>query len=358
MTIDDKNILWLDLFETLTYNKKIKLLSCIKKGQSLRKEFLKNPIIKEILTNEEFSRMALTLEERYLERYLEEYEKNNIKVITFNSFSYPYMLKEISSPPLCLYCKGNIQLLNSFAIGIVGTRKPTEYGVVVTKQYCKELCKADVTIVSGMAVGIDTVAHKTAIEEQGKTIAVLAGGFNHIYPTINLALSKKIAENNLLISEFAPNVKAQTYYFPIRNRIIAGLSKGVLVPEMGEKSGAMHTINYALEFNRDIFVVPGKINSPMSKGTNELIKNLQGCVTTSPGDIISNYNLKPNKETSNLQLDLNSQIILNYTNGYKRSFQEILEHTKLSASELNSALLMLEMDGLIIKLPNNNFIAS
>lgn len=358
MTIEDKNILWLDLFENLAYGKKIKLLSCVGKGECLRANFLKSQEIKDILTSEEYNKMALCLSDEFLNRFLSKYEKDKVEIITFNNPNYPYILKEISTPPLCLYCKGNIELLNSFCIGVVGTRKPTDYGIQVAKQYCKELARANVTIVSGLAVGVDAVSHKTALENNGKTIAVLAGGLNNIYPTTNLALASKIIEDGLLISEYPPDTKPQSYYFPIRNRIIAGLSKGVLVPEMGEKSGSMHTINYALEFNRDIYVVPGKINSPMSKGTNQLIKSLQGVITTEPNDILETYSLNKENQTQSKQLDMTAEMIINFIQSEKRSFQEISEYTKLNANELNIILMSLEIEGLIVKLANNHYIMS
>ena len=264
-------------------------------------------------------------------------------------------MKETLSPPFVLYCKGDVSLLNSLCFAIVGTRKPTDYGIVVTKQYAKEISK-HMTIVSGLATGIDAIAHKTALEQNSRTIAVLAGGFNHIYPAVNYNLAKQIETSNLLVSEYPPNTKPLSYYFPIRNRIIAGLSKGVLVPEMGEKSGSMHTINYAIEFNRDIFVVPGKINSPMSKGSNLLIKNLQGCITTSPEDILQTYNLTQVEQKENQQLDINSQMIISFIESEKRTYQEILDHTKLQANELNTILMTLELEGLIVKLANNSYI--
>ncbi len=355
MTNEDKNILWLDLFDFLAYGKKIKLLESIKKNENLREQFLKVQAIKEVLTNEEFNKMALCLSDEYLNRHLRDYEKDNIQLITFNNPNYPYTLKEITTPPLCLYCKGDVGLLNSECFAVVGTRKPTDYGIVVTKQYSKEISK-HMTIVSGLATGIDSVAHKTALEENGKTIAVLAGGFNHIYPQTNYNLAKTIEETNLLVSEYPPNTKPLSYYFPIRNRIIAGLSRGVLVPEMGEKSGSMHTINYALEFNRDIFVVPGRINSPMSKGANMLLKTLQGCITLSPDDILETYRLNKQETKQTKQIDINAQMVLNFIESEKRSFQEILDHTKLPASELNTMLISLELEGMLIKLANNSYI--
>ena len=358
MKNEDLNILWLDLFENLSYSKKIKLLSLVEKGECLRKKFLKNPEIQNSLSKQEFAKMALCLSDEFLMRHIRSYQDDNIELITFNDEKYPYMLREISSPPLCLYCKGNTQLLNSFCFGVVGTRKPTEYGMVVTKQYCKALCTANLTIVSGLAVGIDSVAHKTALEENGNTIAVLASGFKHVYPSINNMLANKITENNLIMSEYPPNTKPQSYYFPVRNRIIAGLSKGILVPEMGEKSGTMHTINYALENNRELFVVPGKINSEMSKGTNMLIKTLQASITTTPDDILEAFHIKNSAEKIDKQVDIVSQLILEFLKTEKHTFQEILEHTNLSANELNVSLMMLEMEGLILKVANNSYIAT
>lgn len=356
MTIDDKNILWLDLFDFLSYGKKVKLLQTINKGENLREKFLNNPRIKEILASEEYNVLALSLNDEFLNRHLQAY--SDIEILTFNNPNYPYVLKEIATPPLCLYCKGDVSLLNSFCFGVVGTRKPTDYGIQVTKQYCKQLAQAGLTIVSGLATGIDGVAHQTALESSGKTIAVLAGGLNHIYPATNIKLANELAKNHLLISEYPPNTKPLSYYFPIRNRIIAGLSKGILIPEMGEKSGSMHTVNYAIEFNRDIFVVPGKINSPMSKGANMLIKSMQGCITTSPEDIFEAYHLNQDKKSDNKfqQLDINAQLVLSFIESDKHTYQEILEHTQLSAIELNTILISLEIEGMLIKLPNNSYI--
>jgi len=358
MSIDDKNIIWLDLFDFLSYGKKIKILTLFK-GKNIREQFLNNTKIKEILTSQEYNKMALCLSDEFLSHKISEYQKENIELITFNNSNYPYILKEISTPPLCLYCKGDISLLNSFCLGVVGTRKPTDYGIQVTKQYCKELVASGVTIVSGFATGIDSIAHKTALENQGKTIAVLAGGLNHIYPSINHALAKTLEVDNLLISEYPPDTMPEYYYFPVRNRIIAGLSRGVFVPEMGEKSGSMHTINYALEFNREIFVVPGKITSPMSKGSNALIKNLQGCITTSPEDIISCFGLnKKQEKKQSKQIDLNSQMIIDFITSEKHTYQEILEYTKLTPNQLNTILISLEIEGLITKLANNSYIVT
>ena len=135
MTIEEKNIIWLDIFEFLTYSKKDKILKLFNKDTDIRKEFLKTPQLKEILTEQEFRKMAVCLEDRFFERIVAEYENDGVKCITFYSEKYPYLLKEIATPPFCLYCKGNIELFNTTCFGIVGSRKPTDYGLVITKQF-------------------------------------------------------------------------------------------------------------------------------------------------------------------------------------------------------------------------------
>ena len=359
MNINDLNILWLDLFEALTYTKKLKLLN-ISNNKNLREIFLTNPEIKQVISSEEFNKMSLCLHDEYLNRFLNQYKEENVECITFNDKRYPFLLKETATPPMCLYCKGNIQLLQTTCVAIVGTRKPTEYGIVTTKQYAKALVEADVTVVSGMASGVDTIAHREVIENNGKTIAVLAGGFNNIYPASNFNLFKQITENNLVISEYNPNVKPLSYYFPVRNRIIAGLSKGIILTEAGEKSGALHTFNYALDFNREVFAIPGRINSPSSAGTNAIIKSLQGIISLGPEDVLTSLNIQKQKNEKNsaVQLDINAQIVIDYIMAEKKTFQQILDYTHFTAKDLNAILIELEMSGLITKLANNSYIKS
>lgn len=360
MTVDEKNIVWLDLFPFLTYHKKVKILESFKAGEDIRSKFRSNPILNTILAEEEYNKMCDLLDPSYLDNAIQKFTRDNIIIITKYDPRYPELLKEIPNAPLCLYCKGNIQLLNTFSIGVVGTRHPSEYGIVVTKQYVKAMCDSDVTIVSGLASGVDTIAHRTALENNGKTIAVLAGGLYHIYPAFNINLAKQMTENNLILSENSPDTTPQSYLFPIRNRIIAGLSRGVLITEAGKKSGSLHTANYANDYNRDVFAVPGRINSPMSSGTNQLIKELSAHITTSPDDIINSFqlNTKKSEDNSAIQLDIREQSILNYIRTEKKTFQELADYTGIKANELNAIMLELEMNGLVTKLANNSYIMS
>ena len=357
MNIKEKNIIWLNMFEGLTLNKKEEILSLFD-GQDIRKYFYSKPQLKQLVNEMEYTKMSNMLDDYILENELTYCEKNNVIILFRDDPNVPQLLLEIDSPPLCLYCKGNIQLLNTKCVAVVGTRKPTEYGIVVTKQYVKEFVDFDLTIVSGLASGIDTIAHTTALQHEGKTIAVLAGGFDCIYPKSNSYLARKLTENNLLISENRPNCPHLNYLFPIRNRIIAGLSEAVVIPEAGINSGTMHTKNFAIDYNRELFAVPGKITSPQSAGSNAIIKEFPTAITTEPKDVMIaiNVDLNKNLENSNIQLDILSQSVLNYIQTEKHTFQEIADHLKLTASELNAKMFELEMAGLVIKLSNNSYI--
>ncbi len=357
MTNNEKNILWLDLFSSLGYAKKKKLLDCTENGADIKQSFLCNPKYKEILTAEEYNKMAQCLDETKFLNLIESFASEGIEFVTIYDNRYPKQLLEIDTPPLCLYCKGNLQLLSSSCVSIVGSRKPTDYGVVTTKEYAKELSIAGITIVSGMAVGVDSLAHRTVLENDGATIAVLAGGLHNIYPSTNIALYRQLTESNLVITESSPNVQPIAYLFLARNRIIAGLSKATIVTEAAEKSGSLTTCRDAYEFHRKVFAVPGKINAPYSKGCNKLIKEKTAQITLEPADVLSSLGVNAEKlKMGSIQLDIKQQIVIDYIKFEKKTFQEIADHTHLLPSELNSILLELELDGLVYKLANNSYI--
>lgn len=192
--------------------------------------------------------------------------------IICDSPEYPAMLKQIDNAPVILYIKGQIRDEDKFAIAIVGPRKPSSYGNAVAVRLSAGLAEAGFTIVSGMARGIDTVAHIGSLKSGGRTVAVLGSGIDMPYPPENSSLMEKIAASGYVMSEFPPGTEPNRENFPMRNRLISGLSLGVLVVEATENSGSLITANYALEQNREVFAVPGNINSPNSKGTNSLIK--------------------------------------------------------------------------------------
>lgn len=280
--------------------------------------------------------------------------KFTIEEIKLNSRSYPKLLAQIHNPPKQLYCRGNIELLNSFCIGVVGTRKLTAYGKEATERIVSELAGHDITIASGLAMGIDAVAHQTALDNNLSTIAVLGSGIddNCIYPRINFDLAKEILTNNgLIVSEYKPGFQANEKTFPQRNRIISGLSKGVLVVEAPKKSGALITTTFATEQNRDVFAVPGNIFSVNSAGPNMLIQKGAKPVFSAQ-DIIGSY-------YQNMELDLESKNKISTKDPIEKQILDILDEkgelsgdqiislTNTETSQVIAALSMLEIRGRI-----------
>lgn len=210
------------------------------------------------------------------------------KIITINDRCYPEQLKQIYDAPKKLYIRGNKEILNNFGIAIVGSRDNTKYGELIAKYFAYNLAKNKVNIISGLAKGIDSFAHIGAIYAKGKTIAVLGNGIDSIYPKENEVIAQKIIEyGGAIISEYSVGAKIEKKNFPARNRIISGLSKGVIVVEAKEKSGSLITADFALEQGRDVYAVPGSIMSGRSVGTNNLIKD--GAIpVTSYKDVLLN----------------------------------------------------------------------
>jgi len=206
---------------------------------------------------------------------LDEFEKAKelgIKIVTINDKDYPLQLKTLNDPPIVLYIKGEITEKDIYSIAIVGTRKPTEYGKTITEKLTKEFSELNITVVSGLARGIDTIAHKTAINCQGRTIAVLGNGLDVYYPSENHKLQDAIANSGAVVSEFPLGVRPEKRNFPRRNRLISALSLGTIVIESAEKSGALITAKYSAEQGKDVFAVPGSILSKYSRGPHLLIK--------------------------------------------------------------------------------------
>ena len=199
--------------------------------------------------------------------------KNDIDIISINDENYPQILKHIYDPPISLYIRGNHKILNTKSIAIVGCRELSDYGKKASKYFAYNLAKRNLTVISGLAKGIDSYAHIGTLCAKGNTIAVVGNGLDTIYPIENVYLANEILKNNgAIISEYPLGTKPEKMNFPARNRIISGLSKGVLVVEAKEKSGTLLTVDFAIEQGRDVFVVPGNINSLNSVGTNDLIK--------------------------------------------------------------------------------------
>ncbi len=307
---------------------------------------------------------------------IEKINKLGAYILTYDDIDYPDELRKIDSPPYVLYLKGEkLSWDRLFAIGVVGTRRCTAYGAKAADNLCFDLAARGITIVSGMARGIDSAAARAALRAGGKTIAVLGSGIDVIYPPENRELMEEIEKSGTVMTEYPPGSQPMAHHFPERNRIISGLSKGVLVIEAPLKSGALITANYALEAGRDLFAVPGEIFKDNSKGTNLLIK--QGArIVSSAMDIIEEYPAdieklvsaeeKPEEPVNNIRritiddekyqaLDKKEQSVISLLIEKNMHIDDISVHTGIDIGELNAMLPMLEMLGLIRKLPGDNY---
>lgn len=278
---------------------------------------------------------------------------------TIDDEIYPESLKNICDPPQKIYYRGNLDLLRSDRlIAIVGTRRNTAYGKLCCENIVKKLMDADVTIVSGFAMGIDTISHKTCIDNNGKTIAVIASGLDIVYPASNFKLWKEIEKKGLILSEYNYGTKPFRSNFPKRNRIIAGLSKATVIIESKEKGGSLITANMALEEGRDIFAVPGNIFSENSKGSNSLIRDSKAKLLLSADEILEEYGWaalnkvsnEKNSELSNIQkriLDLLSS---------EKSLDSLVQELNLDLSSVLSEIMELELTGAIKSMPGGKYI--
>ena len=290
--------------------------------------------------------------EKYF-KFTEFLEDNDIGLIDINDYRYPENLKNIEKPPLFLFYKGDIKLLNNEKmIAIIGTRQSTKYGEDSCKKIIKKLVENKVVIVSGLAMGIDSIAHLETLNLKGKTISVLGCGIDIMYPQSNNKIRKQIEKTGVVISEFPLGMKALPQNFPIRNRIIAGLSKATVVIESSLKGGSLITANIALDENRDVFAVPGDIEYPLSKGCNELIKNAHAKLLTSGEDILLEYNWKLKEDDINDKITLIGKKLEIYNIlKVKMHLEEIKQILIIETSELLSNLMELEIEGYIQRLP-------
>lgn len=280
-------------------------------------------------------------------------ENEGILMIDKNSDKYPTALKEIPQPPFALYIRGLLPTENEFCLAVVGPRKYSSYGRQSCEKIVSELANFKTTIISGLALGIDAIAHQAALDNNSKTIAVLGTGIDDktIYPAQNFNLAKNILKNGgAIISEFAPETPGLPHHFPMRNRIVAGLSKGVIVIEASEKSGSLITANCALEQNREVFAVPGQIFSENSKGTNNLIK--QGAkIATCAQDILEEFNLQLElpEASENKIFDLSEEEknIFELLSSQPQELDALAKTANIPISKFNSILTMMEIKGII-----------
>ncbi|MFC2020936.1 DNA-processing protein DprA [Chloroflexota bacterium] len=293
-----------------------------------------------------------------LEAEMEKLERYRVTVLTFHDTDYPARLKEIYDYPPLLYIRGSLIPEDEWCLAVVGTRRATVYGRQVTEEIVADLARSNITIVSGLAKGIDSVAHHSALEAGGRSIAIFACGLDTVYPGENADLARRIMQQGALISEYPLGTRPRADNFPRRNRIMSGLSPGVLVVEAGESSGAMITAHIALEQDREVFAIPGSVLSPVSKGTNQLIQEgakLVGDYT----DILEELNMTavvqqiemkgiiPASETESL--------LLKQLGAEPTHIDEVCRLSGLPASTVSSTLAMMELKGMVKQVGAMNY---
>lgn len=297
-----------------------------------------------------------------VEKTLNSLAKINARAITFWDEDFPELLKKIYYPPLILYVIGKFEEQDKNSIAIVGTREPTNYGKLVAEKFAKELAQNNISIISGMARGIDSIAHQSTLDVGGRTIAVIGSGLDVIYPPENKKLFSKICETGAVISEYELGTKPDAQNFPRRNRIISGLSLGSIIVETRVNGGAMQTAAYAIDQNREVFAVPGLINSKQSEGPNTLIQRGEAKLVLNTEDILVELKLKLKPEVGknipkpSVDLNLFEQKLLNELDDLPKHIDEIASKTSMTISDCLVNLLTLEFKGLIKQLPGKMFV--
>jgi len=285
--------------------------------------------------------------------------KYKIKALICESEDYPSRLKEIYDYPPVLYVRGDLIQQDECCLAVVGTRRSTVYGRQVTEEIVSDLARNGITIVSGLARGIDSIAHKTALEAGARTMAIFASGLDIVYPAENAKLAREIMERGALISEYPLGTKPKADNFPRRNRIMSGLSLGVLVIEAGESSGALITANQALEQNREVFAVPGSILSPTSRGTNHLIQEGAKLVRNYI-DILEELNLTIMAQQLEMKellpVDETEALLLRQLTREPTHIDDICRSTGLAAALVGSTLTMMELKGMVKQVGGVSFV--
>lgn len=368
--MDFKNLSALNLLTKIDGLGPAKILNLISKFHSpleifsaSKKELCEVELVNAITAKKiQLASINLTGNEEKFAQELEKINKNNFELITYFDSAYPKQLKNIYSPPLLLYMWGKLTKHENYSIAIVGTRLPTAYGRKITEKISTELSSNKITIVSGLARGIDSIAHRSALKENGRTIAVIGSGLDRIYPPENKELARTISENGAVISEFPLGSKPDAQNFPKRNRIISGLSLGSVIIETNLNGGAMQTAAYALDQNREVFAVPGNLESPQSEGTNALIQKGEAKLIKNADDILVELDLKlkpvigKNIPKPHVDLNVFEQKILDNLNNDPIQIDTLASKLNCSTSDCLVNLLSLEFKGLVKQLPGKMFV--
>lgn len=295
-----------------------------------------------------------------LDRYVSQVETSGVQVLTWETSAYPDLLREIPAAPPLLFIRGQFEPIDRWAVAVVGTRRMTAYGRQVTRDLVAGLVHNGITIVSGLARGIDAIAHRTALEEGGRTIAVMACGIDKVYPPEHRELARDIvAGRGAIVTDYPFGAEPESNHFPARNRLISGLSLGVVVIEAGEKSGALITSRFALEQNREVFAVPGNIHSPVSLGTNRLIQQ-GGKLVIRVEDILEELNLRMVADQAAAKVILpdtaEEAALITQLSSQPLHIDDLSRLTGMPISMISSTLTLMELKGMVQQVGGMNYI--
>ena len=361
--MEEYYLMWLSRAEGFGFKKVNQLLEHFGSGEAVWYAEPSELRQASCLSEKQAEVLVSSRDEDQLNDWIIELEEKEIEFYSYWHPRYPRLLKAIADPPLGIYVRGELPDSDIDTVAIIGARKCSRYGAAVAYEIAKDLGRTNVVVVSGMARGIDSEGHRGILDGGGKTIAVLGCGVDICYPPENQELMERIAENGCIISEFPPGMPPVSGNFPARNRIIAGLSKMVVVVEAGKKSGTLITADLALDYGRDVFVVPGNVTSALSKGTNELIK--QGCpIITEGNDILIALGIAYKEEE---KVKFKIKTAENISVEEKEVYDLIETENPISAETLcrklhkdiqdvQYILSLLELSGYIIKMPQTGYI--
>ncbi len=354
---DERAIIWLDGFLGLSKEQKLKMIAAVKSPSALLEDItLLEQFVGDTVAQTVYSAVRSSLNAGFDNTVLRELEELGVTAVTCMSDNYPDCFLTIPDPPLVIYCIGDLELLserNRFTI--VGSRKTLAPMISLAEDYAKQLAESGVVIVTGLAEGVDSAVIKGALPT-GNIISVLPGGFKHIYPEFNKSLFNKIKENGLVISEYPPDAVSKAYHFPERNRLLAALSKGVLICSAGKKSGTSYTADFANEYGKDVFAFPYTIGVPSGEGCNAMIKEY-AMLCDSVEDIFTSFGISPKKQEAKLDLSEREKKVFSCIKEGEIHIDLLLQKTGYKIFEISPVLTMLEIKKLIVKNPGNTYTA-
>lgn len=345
------SLIWLDSFNDLAYKHKLEIYNLICNKKDIKSVIsASSDYLSSLVGESTLSSILASSNKEYLSYLIDGLESRSVRAITLQSSNYPESLKNLEFPPLVLYTMGNLGLLDSDCFAVVGSRKSLPLQKNLAQTFSKELMEKGFTLITGIAEGIDQTVLETAVSKGVPVISVVAGGFDNIYPKTNLQLFNQVVESGLVISEQPPEVSPKPFMFPIRNRIIAGLSNGVLVVSAGKKSGTLWTASYTEELSKQVFAIPYSPGISSGEGCNELIKK-GALLVDNVQDVLEIYG-KNQEKTSVLLTEEERQIISLLREG-QMHVEIICKKLNKKIFEITPILSIMEINGLVYKNGSN-----